>query len=157
MGTNVCALLLREGLRSTQVTQVRDSHLPPRTGGKPITLYSTVLGASIGAVLLTPLWIYSTSDSYWRQRHAGVIETARALTGRPESRVIQVLGSPYRVYSSDATPPGTASTNEYPVEGYAAPPYSVEHRALVYIKGELILYVYVNAHGQVVRTWVGPS
>ena len=68
-----------------------------------------------------------------------------------EEGVRDMLGNPYKEYSKDNAP------SDYYIHGYEYEERSIGNRVLIYIKGDVICYVYINGAGKVEHTFVGGS
>ncbi|NUQ00491.1 MAG: hypothetical protein HUU35_11620 [Armatimonadetes bacterium] len=104
------------------------------------------------ALLFGAHWALS-SGAAWRFSHRHHIAAANQCIGQQEVAVRAMLGEPYHVYEDGAD----ADTKPYPLPGYAAPHRPLSARALLYIKGDMIVYIYFNAHGTVEDVFYGPS
>jgi len=99
-------------------------------------------------------WIASGND--WFQRHKPFINKVARLPGKSEKEAIKTLGEPhYIIYAYDFK---NNIMHKYPVlEGYAHPNRPITNKALVYIKGDAIFYIYINRKGFVEYVFYGPS
>lgn len=94
----------------------------------------------------------------WYQRHRPFIDKVEGLLGKPEGEVVKVLGSPlYIIYARDLKT-NVDITRKYPAtQGYARPGRAITNKALVYIKGDAIFYIYIDHKGFVEYVFYGPS
>jgi len=99
-------------------------------------------------------WIASGNE--WFQRHKPFIDKVERLLGKSEKEVIKTLGKPYCIiYVHDLK---NNIMWKYPIlEGYARPDRPITNKALVYIKGDAIFYIYIDHKGFVEHIFYGPS
>jgi len=73
-----------------------------------------------------------------------------------EKEVIKTLGKPYYIiYAHDLK---NNIMRKYPtLKGYARPNKPITNKALIYIKGDAIFYIYINHEGFVEYVFYGPS
>jgi hypothetical protein len=71
--------------------------------------------------------------------------------GVSEAEVRRVLGSPYLEYTKEAAP------NPYYVEGWHFKKREISNKVLIYMRGEPICYIWINAAGAVEDFYLGGS
>ena len=71
--------------------------------------------------------------------------------GMSEEKAKEVLGAPSQEYDAKTAPA------DYYVQGYEHPKRKITNSVLIYIRGEWILYVYIDTKGIVEFTFTGGS
>ncbi len=110
----------------------------------------------IGLFYVFYLFWWITSGNYWFQRHKSFIDKVERLLSKSEKEVIKTLGKPhYIIYAHDLK---NNIMRKYPtLKGYARPNKPITNKALIYIKGDAIFYIYINHEGFVEYVFYGPS
>jgi hypothetical protein len=76
---------------------------------------------------------------------------ANVSIGDPEQSVVFLLGPPFQSYSAENAP------QHYYVQGYRRRERPITNRVLIYTRGDLILYVWIDGSGRVEEKFVGGS
>lgn len=122
---------------------------------KLINLFMVII-LTIELFYIFYLFWWITSGNYWFQRHKSFIDKVERLLSKSEKEVIKTLGKPhYIIYAHDLK---NNIMRKYPtLKGYARPNKPITNKALIYIKGDAIFYIYINHEGFVEYVFYGPS
>ncbi len=87
--------------------------------------------------------------AHWRA--PAMADWAKIRLGDSEERVREIMGPPRAEYLAASAPA------DYRVSGYARPTRGIGCKVLVYIKKDLVFFVYIDVLGRVEDKFSGPS
>lgn len=116
-----------------------------RTPVRRVATGFVVCGLICGA-LLAGNWLFWRSLERPTRQH-----WAKVKVGDSEESVVAYLGAPHKTFSAKDAP------SNYYVSGYRRRVRPITNRVLIYLGGELILYVWIDEAGLVEEKFVGRS